>query len=245
LLFIHGFLGNSLDWKFIAEIFSADYYCLSIDLPGHGFTKFSETKNSFSVENTAYAIIDLLQNKNIKTCNLIGYSMGGRVAFYLAIYFPQFFNKIVIESAQPGIDNDPERELRKKHDFEIAQKIITGSFEDFLGFWYDQPIFKSLKKHKNFANLLRARLKNNPNCLAKALKEVGVGTQPSLWKDLHKIKSPCLLIAGEFDTKYQRIFSKVHKEIFSSYFVIIKNAGHNVHFENTDEFIKVVKKFLR
>ena len=35
------------------------------------------------------------------------------------------------------------------------------------------------------------------------------------------------------------------KEIFSSKFIIIKNAGHNVHFENPDEYIKIIKKYLR
>ena len=101
-----------------------------------------------------------------------------------------------------------------------------------------------MKKHKNFANLLKSRLINNPQLLAKSLIEIGAGSQPSLWRELLKIQSPCLLIAGEFDTKYQKVFASMHKEIYSSYFVVIKNSGHNTHFENKDEFINVVKKFL-
>ena len=144
----------------------------------------------------------------------------------------------------PQISLTKGREQRKNHDNNLAQRLNSEPFMDFLDFWYDQPIFRTLKNNKNFANLLKSRCNNNPQRLAKSLVEIGAGAQPSIWSDLRIIKNQCLLIAGEFDTKYQKIFSKMHKEIFSSKFVIIKNAGHNVHFENPDEFTKVIKKFL-
>jgi len=88
--------------------------------------------------------------------------MGGRIAIYLAIFYSEYFGKIIIESAQPGIKDDVEREQRKNHDSELAQKLSLKSFDEFLKFWYNQSIFETLKKHKNFANLLKSRLRNNP-----------------------------------------------------------------------------------
>ena len=242
---MHGFLGSSSDWKNIINGFFLDYYCIAIDLPGHGLSEIDKSTNSYNIENTAKYIVELLQSHNIKKCNLLGYSMGGRIAIYLAIHHSEYFNRLIIESAQPGIKDTIERGQRKNHDKKLAQKLISQPFSAFLEFWYNQPIFKTLKNQKNFANLMESRLKNNPRNLAKSLSEIGAGAQPSLWEDLKKIKHSCLLIAGELDTKYQKIFSKMHKEIFSSKFVIIKNAGHNVHLENPNEFIKVVRKFLR
>ena len=242
---MHGFLGSNSDWQNIINYFSLDYYCIAIDLPGHGLSKVDEANNSYNIENTAKYIIELLHKNDIKKCNLIGYSMGGRIAIFLAIYYSEFFEKIIIESAQPGIMNEFERLQRINHDQKLATKLEEQSFSEFLEFWYNQPVFNTLKKHKNFANLKKSRLNNNPKNLAKSLLEIGAGVQPSLWGDLKRIKNTCLLIAGEFDTKYQKIFSKMHKEIFSSIFVIIKNAGHNVHFENPEEYAKVIKKFLK
>jgi 2-succinyl-6-hydroxy-2,4-cyclohexadiene-1-carboxylate synthase len=245
LLLLHGFLGNSNDWVSIRKALDSEFYCLALDLPGHGSSRIENFENSYSIENTAKYIIEFLNHKNISKCHLLGYSMGGRIAIYLATKYPQYFKKIIIESGRPGIENDEERNLRNRNDHKLAQKIVQGRFKEFLKFWYDQPIFESLKKHKNYANLLKSRLNNNPQFLAKSLVEIGAGVQPSLWKTLHQIQCPCLLIAGEFDTKYQKIFARMHKEIYSSYFVVIKNSGHNTHFENNVEFIKVVKKFLR
>ena len=242
---MHGFLGSSSDWQSIVKELTSDFYCLAIDLPGHGLSEIDDSKDSYAIENTAMYIIEFLRDNKFEKCNFVGYSMGGRIAIYLAIHYPDYFNKIIIESAQPGIKDDIEREQRKKHDKNLAQKLISEPFQEFLEFWYNQLIFETLKNHKNFANLLQSRLKNNPQKLAKSLQEIGTGIQPSLWKDLYKIENPCLLITGEFDTKYQKIFSKMHKEIYSSNFVVLKNSGHNTHFENSDEFVKVVKKFLR
>lgn len=244
LLFLHGFLGSGTDWINISEALSLNHYCICLDLPGHGKTDIVVTKNSYNIENTAKYIINFLQDKNIHTCGLVGYSMGGRISIYLAIHYPKFFKKIIIESAQPGIEDVEEREQRKKHDSLLAQKLKSNPLDEFLEFWYNQQIFESLKHHKNFANLLKSRLNNNSQKCAKSLLEIGAGFQPSLWIDLKRIKSPCLLVTGEYDLKYQKIFSKMHQEIFSSDFVIIKNAGHNSHFENPEEFSKVVKKFL-
>jgi 2-succinyl-6-hydroxy-2,4-cyclohexadiene-1-carboxylate synthase len=237
-------MGSSSDWQNISENLSSDYYCMAIDLPGHGKSEIDNTENSYSIKRTAKYIIDFLQNNNTASCDFIGYSMGGRLAIYLAIKYPNYFNKIIIESAQPGILDLIERRNRKKLDHELSRKLEIMGLSEFLEFWYNQPIFATLKNHKSFANLVNSRIKNDPRKLSKSLVEMGTGAQPSLWKDLIKITSPCLLIAGEFDLKYQKIFSKMHKEIYSSNFVIIKNCGHNTHFENPDEFIKVVKKFL-
>lgn len=237
-------MGSSLDWQIISENLSSDYYCMAIDLPGHGKSEIENKKNSYSIKKTAKYIIDFLKNNKIESSHIIGYSMGGRLAIYLAINYPNYFKKIIIESAQPGILDSAERLNRKKFDHEISQKIEIMGLSKFLKFWYNQPIFTTLKNNKNFANLLNSRIKNDPKKLSKSLIEMGAGAQPSLWKDLIKIKNPCLLIAGEFDLKYQKIFSKMHKEIYSSNFVILKNCGHNTHFENPVEFIKVIKKFL-
>ncbi len=245
LLFLHGFLGCSSDWKFIAIELASYFHCISIDLPGHGISEVNNFRDSYSIENTSRYIVNLLQTNKLEKCNLLGYSMGGRIALYLAVHYPKYFDKIIIESAQPGIENELERNQRIDHDTQISQRLKSIPVSKFLEFWYSQPIFKTLKKHKNFANLIQSRLNNNPQKLAKSIIEIGAGAQPSLWEDLGKIENACLLIAGEFDTKYQTIFSKMYKEIYSSKFVVIKNSGHNTHYENPDEFIKVIRKFLR
>lgn len=237
-------MGSISDWQIIIQNLASEYHCIAPDLPGHGQSINNISQNSLNIANTAKFIVNILQQNNLINCNLLGYSMGGRIAIYLAIHYPDLFNKIIIESAQPGIKDKKERNQRKNQDLALSKKIKSEELSEFLNYWYNQPLFSTLKNHKNFANLLQSRLKNNPELLSQSLIEMGTGTQPSLWNKLNKIKNSCLMITGEHDLKYQKIFSKMHKEILLSKFVIIKNCGHNVHFENPQEFSKVVLTFL-
>ena len=73
-------MGSSSDWHTITKNFSSDYYCIVVDLPGHGNSEIDEYENSYNMENTAQYIIDLLESNKLEKCNLLGYSMGGRIS---------------------------------------------------------------------------------------------------------------------------------------------------------------------
>ncbi|MFC2088483.1 2-succinyl-6-hydroxy-2,4-cyclohexadiene-1-carboxylate synthase [Calditrichota bacterium] len=244
ILFIHGFMGSGTDWNVIFKHLSAEFYCLAVDLPGHGKSILNNTTLNYSMPNTAKSIVDFLQTNDFQYCHLIGYSMGGRLAIFLAVNFPAFFKKIVIESASPGIKSITERKLRLEHDFDLADKLESVEFKDFLSDWYNQPIFYTLKNSRYFANLIKARSENDPHELAKSLRKMSVGNQPSLWDELHTIKNEVLLVYGEFDNKYRNIVQQMKREIKNAKITLIKNAGHNTHLENQIDYIKYVKKFL-
>lgn len=70
---------------------------------------------------------------------LAGYSMGGRIALYLALRFPNLFRKTVIISASPGLKTEEERQTRKESDERLALNI-EENFESFLREWYSQPL---------------------------------------------------------------------------------------------------------
>ena len=98
LLFLHGFMGNIAEWDQIVPFFSNNFFCIAVDLPGHGRTAIHNQKD-YGIENCAANLIAFLDELNISKCRLVSYSMGGRLAFYLAIHFPLKFDKIVLESA--------------------------------------------------------------------------------------------------------------------------------------------------
>lgn len=39
ILFLHGFMGNSHEFDEAITLLSKEFYCLTVDLPGHGKTK--------------------------------------------------------------------------------------------------------------------------------------------------------------------------------------------------------------
>lgn len=243
IIFLHGFLGSSIDWDFAVEHFKVNYQCLCVDLPGHGQTHLTDPKH-YSIPNTARLLIDLLDRLQIKMANLLGYSMGGRVALYLAVHYPSNFEKVILESASPGLEDEIERKKRQEQDEQLAQVLEKKNLEQFLREWYHRPLFKNLLGQPGFERMFQRRLKNDPIELAKSLRYMGVGNQESLWLRLPEIQLPVLLLAGEMDQKFCDIARRMQKKNPGFRLAIIEDCGHTIHFENEKRFLQEVSAFL-
>jgi 2-succinyl-6-hydroxy-2,4-cyclohexadiene-1-carboxylate synthase len=244
ILFLHGFLGTANDWHEVISALSPHYYCLAVDLPGHGQTKITGDGTSYTIKTCATGIIDILRHLNMDSCYMVGYSMGGRLALYLAVTYPKIFHKVVLESASPGLKTRTERKHRWLHDLHLAQQLQCDSLQLFLNSWYQQPIFNSMRKHRDFSNLLEKRLHQDGKQLAHALRGMSVAKEKPLWNKLRKIKLPILLITGALDFKFSEIMQEMHHLLPQAELQIVEECGHNVHFENPDIFVKKVREFF-
>ncbi len=244
ILFLHGFMGNIDEFDQAIKLLSNEFSYLTIDLPGHGKTQVLGGDQFYAMANTAHALISLLDELNITKCFLIGYSMGGRLALYLTLHFPERFFKVVLESASPGLSTEVERLERIKRDAGIARKFIRDDFHIFLSNWYNQPIFADIKNHPGYDRMLASRLQNDPLELHKSLSFMGIGSQSSLWEKLPENNQPVLLLAGEYDQKFIDINSQISQKCKLSQLKIIKNSGHNIHLQNTREFVQNVRDFF-
>ena len=261
ILFLHGFMGDRYEFQPIIATLSQQFYCVAIDLPAHGQTDLTNqgtdqftyqdscySQNSYyTIDFTARLIVKFLELLNIERCFLVGYSMGGRVALYLAINFPKYFHKAVLESASAGLRTDLERSDRLARDRQLADKLENleaGDFRLFLENWYQQKIFGNLRSHSNFPQLLEQRLQNSPIELAKSLRYLSTGRQPSLWEKLPEIEIPFLLLVGELDSKFVQINQQMAQLCEFSQLEIIPNCAHNIHFENPNIFAEKIQTFL-
>jgi len=244
ILFLHGFLGDLHEFDRVIALLSHQFCCIAVDLPGHGKTQVLGSDRDYAMVDIAEGLIQALKLLGIRSCFLIGYSMGGRLALYLTLHFSEHFHKTILESASPGLKTATEQVQRIQHDLQLAQSLETKDFSTFLAQWYSQPLFASLQKHPDFEQMLKYRLRNNPVDLAKSLRHLSTGCQPSLWEDLRHNTVPTLLLAGELDTK----FMKINAEMADlSEFITFRRGdrcGHNIHFENAHLFVHYIEQFF-
>ena len=244
VLFLHGFMGSLADFQEVANLLNDDFCCLLIDLPGHGKTEVKSDLD-YGMERVAIAIIDLLEQLAIKQCFLVGYSMGGRLALYLAVHFPQYFPQVVLESASPGLENEAERVKRIEQDLIVVNRLKSQDLNLFLQQWYSNPLFSSFVKHPNYQKAIARRLNNNPNKLVKSLIHMGLGVQPSLWHQLEFIQPKILLIVGALDLKFTKINQRICLLSPQFQIEVVENTSHNVHFELSFNFTRLLKDFLQ
>lgn len=243
LLFLHGFMGSLKDWRPVIDELSASFYCIAVDLPWHGDSpQLPPLDNPF--QQTAQALIQLLDALHIARCGVIGYSMGGRIALYSAVKNPGRFSPLIIESASPGIHSAAARADRQHWEREMAARLRKNEMCAFLDFWYSQPLFESLRAHPQFEQLYKSRLRNTPAALADAMLALGVGNQSDLWDEICNYRGPMLFLAGEQDAKYASIAEKIAHRRPATDFAVFPKYGHNIHFENCAIFCKKVVEFL-
>ncbi|MBD2189590.1 2-succinyl-6-hydroxy-2,4-cyclohexadiene-1-carboxylate synthase [Pseudanabaena mucicola] len=251
ILFLHGFMGDCFEFQTAIATLSKQFYCMAIDLLGHGQTqeinRSTEQERPYTFESVATLIIKFIEALGLvdhKRIFLVGYSMGGRIALYLAIHFPQYFSKVVLESASAGLASEQAKQDRLAQDLQIATKLETIDLRLFLENWYQQPIFGNLQSHPQFPQMLKHRLTNSVKNLAKSLRNLSTGKQPSLWQELCDNQVPLLLLVGELDRKFVQINWQMHQQCLRSQLEIAPKCSHNIHFENPQLFAEKILQFF-
>ncbi len=244
VLLLHGFLGSSRDWDEVAAALAGRRHCLAADLPGHGAST-GLAAHAYTMDGAAQALADVLDARGVSTCAVVGYSMGGRLALYFALRFPERCRRLVLESASPGLAAGAERAARRRLDAARAARLEAGDFEAFLRDWYRQPLFASLAGHAGLAErMTAARRHNDPAELARSLRGMGTGRQPSLWERLPALAVATLAVAGALDHKYVEIAGRMAGASRCVRAVAVPEAGHNVHAEQPRRFLTLLRTFL-
>lgn len=244
VLFVHGFMGSAADWEYVTNALGENHRCLAVDLPGHGGS-VGLTPETYTVEGATQALLDLLDELEIESPALAGYSMGGRLALYLALRHPRRCAGLFLESASPGIESTAEREARRRSDEEKAERLESNDFEGFVRAWYRQPLFATLARdEERLHKTIEARLRNDPAELARSLRGMGTGYQPSLWGELASLEAPALAVAGELDEKYARIARLMASASPRMRTAVVSGAGHNVRLEAPEEYLASLGRFL-
>ena len=245
VLFLHGFMGASTDWADVMAELADAYHCLAVDLPGHGAST-GLPDGLYTMEGTAQALVDLLDGRGIERCAVVGYSMGGRLALYFAMRFPERCRVLVLESASPGLATAQERAARRAVDEDRAARLEREDFDTFVNEWYRQPLFASLAGQKGLMEQMIARRRaNDPRELVRSLRGMGTGRQPSLWERLAAWRVSTVAVAGGLDAKYVEIAGRMAASSAAVRAVTVPDAGHNIHAEQPARFIALLHTFLR
>lgn len=247
LLLLHGFTGSQLTWSKFLEIWGQSFQLILIDIIGHGKTDHPEDFTRYSIEHVCEDVRSILNKLGIKRTNILGYSMGGRLALSFSILHPESVLSLILESSSPGLGSAEERQNRQHSDSLLAQRIEQDGIEKFVDFWEKIPLFSTQEERLSDEQkqaVRSERLLNSSIGLANSLRGMGTGVQPSWWGKLASVDRPVLLLAGELDKKFCMINQEMHKHLPNSIILIVNDAGHAIHVEQPEFFGKIVKNYL-
>ena len=100
IVIIHGFTGNLYDNEYLMNYLEDDMFfdVYAETLPGHNKDRFSKAEVE-DWKNAVDALINRLVNKGYKSIYVIGHSMGGVLASYVAGRHPEIKKLVLINAA--------------------------------------------------------------------------------------------------------------------------------------------------
>lgn len=247
LLLLHGFTGSTETWAPVLQRLGAESQIVAIDLIGHGRSDAPADWTRYGFERCVADLLVLLDTLGIARTDLIGYSLGARVALHLATAAPERVRGLILESASPGLADPAERRARLESDGALADEIERAGLQAFVDGWERQPLFASQRSLPAAERLMlrSQRLRSDPRGLANSLRGMGAGRQEPLWERLPGLATPTLILVGELDRKYCELGRQLAADLPDARLGVVPGAGHTIHLEQPGHFADVVLPFLR
>ncbi|HIA02116.1 MAG TPA: alpha/beta fold hydrolase, partial [Myxococcales bacterium] len=225
--------GRGLDFEVLAHQDTFTRPLIALDLPGHGLN------NSCNAGMTEFeSLITELANTLSEPFDLLGYSMGGRLALWSALNLDLPLTKLYLVSTTAGVQNEHERNERLAFDNKLIARLEQQPIPEFMDWWRTLPIIATQQRLPDpyLDRLLKGRNKQDPLGLISAIFTFGSGRFSPLWEKLDQLPVPITLIVGAEDSKYLNLAHELAKYIQDSWIKVISNAGHAPHLENTAAF---------
>ena len=234
---LHGFIENDLVWR---DFIAGAVPVRTPLLPGHG-------GKPCPPETTLASVASDIAKGMADGDDLLGYSLGGRVALQLALDHPRKVRRLVLISAGPGLATEQERKERIARDERLSQVLEEDGIGPFVAWWEANPVLKPAKPlSRRVEESLRCmRLNQDPLPLASVMRTLSQGRMDVLMERLPSLTVPVLLITGATDRIYSARLTEMAKRIPNATLRLIPDAGHAVHRERPDALHATVVEFLR
>ena len=240
LLILHGFLGMSDNWKTLGtEYVQAGFQVHMIDLRNHGRSLHSEV---FNYDVMVQDVLEYCTAHHLTDINILGHSMGGKVAMLFATTYPEKVAKLIVADIGPKFYPQHHQSiLEGLNAVDFSQKPSRNEVEAILekhipDFGTRQFLMKSLYWEEPGQLAFRFNLKvfnQTIDQIGTALSENSVFNKPTLF-----------LRGGNSNYILDEDFVEIKRHFPKAEIVTIPNAGHWLHAENPKDFFQATISML-
>ena len=237
LIILHGFFASSRNWRQVAEKLSVKHHVYVLDIRNHGASPHHPIMDYSAMAADVLAFMDA---SGIKTASLLGHSMGGKVAMWFALNYPERVDKLLV--------------------VDIAPVTYQHSFNNLITALKSLPL-QSLKNRKEAELWLESDI---PELTYRQflLQNLVLVDGEYSWRvdldifyatgdniigfpdvaDEESYRGPSLFLAGA-DSNYV-CAEQISKLFPNANLTVIAEAGHWLHVQQPVEFLRLVEDFL-
>ncbi len=249
LLLLHGFTGAKEDFSdWLGPLQAAGWHAVAPDHRGHGASSKPTEEGDYSFEILAADIAQLVDALGWGRYSLLGHSMGGMVAQYVALGAPERLDGLVLMDTGHG----PVRGLDPDQ-VQLAVSIVRTRGIDGLADILAQrqsPLEtpahqRLLAERPGYAEFGDRKFRATAAALYAAMAPRFVETEDRLdrLRDL-PASLPVLVMVGEQDIPFVGPSERMAAAAPGGSLVVIPDAGHSPQFENPKAWWSALSSFL-
>jgi pimeloyl-ACP methyl ester carboxylesterase len=178
LILLHGGLGSGEMFGPTLTELAQQHQVIAVDLQGHGRT--ADIDRPIDIRLMADDIAALIDHLKLDKPDIVGYSLGGGVALFTAVKYPDKVRRLVVASAHARRDAIPPEMLAQ-------QAQVNAAAAEFLK---DTPMYE-----------LYQRVAPRPEDFPRLLDKVGesMAQDYDYTEDVRSLQVPTLLVAADAD----------------------------------------------
>jgi esterase len=239
VVLLHGLFGSLNNWRTLGARLGASFQVFILDQRNHGL---SEHSTEFSYGAMAEDLLEFLDDRGLASASLVGHSMGGKTAMTFAIRHPERMERLVVVDISPNRSpSNHDGILEAMTSLDLTRYRTRSEIEEALEGPIPDPrlrqfLLTNLKRlvggryvWRIDLDVIRGRLEDLNGHLE------GEGT----------FGGPVLVLAGERSGYVLPDDLPAIRSRFPSAVVdVIPGAGHWVHADAPEEFLRRVTAFL-
>jgi pimeloyl-ACP methyl ester carboxylesterase len=224
ILLLHGAIGAAGQLAELENKLADSFLVHRLNFSGHGGSPFAGQR--FSIKFFAEEVLLFLDDNQIDTVNIFGYSMGGYVAMYLAKHHPQKINKVITLATKFTWDEAiAAKEIKMLNAEKIEEKL---------------PGFAISLQKRHAPNNWKTVLEKTATMLLEMGKD-----NPLKPEDYKTIQHPVLLMLGDRDKMVSLGETlEVYKNLPDAQLAVLPNTAHPVEMLNIERLAFELRTFL-
>jgi pimeloyl-[acyl-carrier protein] methyl ester esterase len=235
LVLLHGWGWSSEIWEPLIPQLSQRFQLILIDLPGFGKSPLNISHYTFE------AIAPLLFECVPEQAIWLGWSLGGMLAWWLAITYPEKISKLITVAASPRFVSDAE--------WPGVSAITLLGFAESLKNNYEKTLTDFLElqlrgsaNYKILLEKLQQQVKTTPPEMKALEGGLKLLQTVDLRNEMQKVKCDSLHIFGERD---RLVPVEVAEVLTPGKSEIISKSGHLPFLSQTESFLNSIFTFTK
>ncbi len=238
LVILHGLFGSADNWRGLAKQLAIVAQVITVDLRNHGRSPHSAKQ---TYELMADDLAELVEELNLRSIDLIGHSIGGKVAMAFSQHHPELLRKLVVVDIAPRSYADEHSSIFKSL---LGLDLSLYSTRNDV----DKALSVSLpiKAVRQFLlmNLAVDNAQLNWRINLPALYDAYPQLLSAVCEGQQNSVPSCFIRGGLSNYIQVQDITLIQTSFPNSEIVTIEHAGHWVHAEAPEAFLNTIIEFF-